>query len=399
MSRLLLFLESYTAGGSDQVAHSLISNLKADLIFLLINRSIDPRILFSTPLPAHVQVHRYRLITPMDIGIFANHFKKYSVLFWPIKLVDYLVRYPLLLCSFVYFVFFLRRFHATHFIAHNGGYPGGLYCGTATMASALLPDISSFFAFHSLPRAFSRTQWPIEWLWDRILDLSCKMICVSHKSGNLLRSMRAFKQQPTCIHNGLPSVKLKRHQSADELKLLHVGYFDFNKNQRMVVKCLAQLINQGFDSIRLTFVGDCLVLEAREEVDALVKQLGLQNYVAFTGFQDNLSSFYDSHDLLVCTSKIESFPMVILEAMRVGMPVLSTNVGGIAEQVQDGVTGYLVDVDDIAGMRDKISFFYQNRDQIRSMGESGHRAFQERFTIKHMMDQYNTLLGLNVETL
>lgn len=399
MSRLLFFMESYTAGGSDRVARLLIENLQAEVIYLLVNRSIDTRIIFATPFPDHVQVYRYNLVTPMDIGVFANRFRSNPIVFGLVKLGDYLARYPLLLMSFVYFFFFLRRFCATHFIAHNGGYPGGLYCGTATMASALLPGVRRFFAFHSLPRAYIRFQWPVDWFWDRVLDRCCKMICVSRRSAALLRSIRAIRQAPICIYNGLESATRKDYRSSGEIKLLHVGYFDFNKNQRMVVECLAQLIRQGFNSVKLTFVGDVAVSEAEEEVVRLVKHWGLQSYVQFAGFHDDLRPFYDSHDLLVCTSKVESFPLVVLEAMRVGMPVISTNVGGVGEQVKDGVTGYLVDVGDVAGMSDRILFFYENRDQIKVMGEAGYRVFQANFTVENMVRQYNSTLGLCVESL
>lgn len=397
MSRLIFFLESYTAGGSDRVARLLIDHLHADRIDLVVNRNLDPRIIFSAPLPDHVQVHQYDLVTPMDIGRFANRFRRNPIVFWLIKLVDYLARYPLLLLSFIYFVFFFRRFHATHFIAHNGGYPGGLYCGTAAMASALLPGVSTFFAFHSLPRTFSRIQWPFDWLWDRILDRSCTMICVSGKSRDLLRERRAFRQTPACIYNGLECAKQKCYRSAGELKLLHVGYFDFIKNQKMIIECLAQLVDQGADSIKLTFVGDVAVPEAKEEVVRLVTQLGLERHVEFAGFHDDLSQFYYSHDLLVCTSKIETGPLVALEAMRVGMPIVSTNVGGVWERVDDGVVAHLVDVDDVARMKERILFFYENRDQLRVMGENGYRVFQGSFTIENMVRQYNSRLGLCVD--
>lgn len=399
MTRLLFFMESYTAGGSDRVARLLIENLQADRVELLVNWSIDPRAIFSASLPDHVHVHRYHLVTPMDIGLFANRFTKYPITFCLIKIFDYLVRYPLLVISIVYFWIVLSRFRATHFIAHNGGYPGGLYCGTATMASTLLPGVKSFFAFHSLPRAYHRILWPVDWLWDRIIDRSCQMICVSRKSSDLLMEYRAFKQTARCINNGIESAKLKHYRSAGDLKLLHVGYFDFIKNQRMIVECLAQIISRGIKSVKITFVGDVSVREAKEEVVGLVDRLGLQSYVEFAGYHADLSSFYDSHDLLVCTSKIESFPLVILEAMRVGIPIISTNVGGICEQVVDGVSGYLVDVDDLAAMGDRILYFHENRDQIRVMGEAGYRLFQENFTVENMIKQYNATLGLCIESL
>ncbi len=399
MTRLVFFLESYTAGGADRVARLLVENLHADVIYLLVNRSIDTRIMFATPLPKHVQVRRYNLVTPMDLGLYANRFRSNALVFGLLKAGDYLARYPLLIWSFVYFSVFIRRFRATHFFAHNGGYPGGLYCGTASMAAALILRVRCFLAVHSLPRAYTRLQWPLDWIWDRTLDQCCTMICVSKRSAALLRSIRAIKQHPICIYNGIESATLKSYRLTGELRLLHVGYFDFNKNQSMAIECLAQLVRKGVTSVKLTFVGDVMVPEAREEVGILVKKWGLESYVEFAGFREDLTSYYEENDLLLCTSKVESFPLVVLEAMRVGMPVISTNVGGVVEQIQEGKTGNLVDVDDVARMSDRILFFYENRDQIKMMGEAAYHLFQEKFTLKNMVKKYHAALGLRVESL
>ena len=79
------------------------------------------------------------------------------------------------------------------------------------------------------------------------------------------------------------------------------------------------------------------------------------------------------------------------------MPVIATNVGGLSEQVQEGVNGFLVEVDDVASMSDKILFYYRNRDQIKVMGEAGYRIFQEKFTFEQMIQQYDSALGLSVD--
>jgi glycosyltransferase involved in cell wall biosynthesis len=85
--------------------------------------------------------------------------------------------------------------------------------------------------------------------------------------------------------------------------------------------------------------------------------------------------------------------------MRVGMPIISTNVGGISEAVQDGVTGFLVDVDNVTAMREKILLFFRDRERIRVMGEAGRQVFLEKFTIEKMITLYESTLGLDVDSL
>jgi len=395
MSRLIFFLESYTAGGSDQVAKSLLENLRADKIFLVINKNIDERILFTEELGGHVSVHRYGLVTPADLGLYANKFKRIKSAYFMLKCIDYLFRYPLLIYSIFYFYFFIKKFNPTHILAHNGGYPGGLYCGTVIMASSFVSSIKHrFYAFHSMPFPLRKSVYVLDLIWDKILDRICSLISVSKASSQRLKELRYFKQYPHCIYNGLEGRNLKSYHRYREIRILHVGYFDFNKNQIFLLKSLKLLISRGFTNLKVTFVGDVDDVVAKLELDNFIKENELSKIVKFAGFQKSTSKYYELNDILVCTSKIESFPLVILEAMRVGMPVISTNVGGIKEQISDGKNGFLVDVDDVEFLSQKIQTFYENSNLIEVMGRESNRIFKEKFQINNMINGYNRTLQL-----
>ena len=350
--RLIYFLESYTAGGSDQIAKILLDNLEFEHIYLLVNKNIDNRIILGTPLKGNITIHTYNLLTPADIGIYANQYKKNHTLFYIIlKIIDYILRYPLLLLSFFYFLIYFKKFNATHFIAHNGGYPGGLFCGTATMASNFNSNIKhKFYAFHSMPFPIRKYLYPLDIIWDKIIDKSCNLISVSKASSERLSKIRFIKQEPFCIYNGIESRELKNYNQSKILNILHVGYFDFNKNQIMLLKCLALLIKMKKTDIHITFVGDVDDIEAKKEIDNFLENANISKYITFTGFQKITENYYLSNDILICTSKIESLPLAILEAMRVGMPIISTEVGGVKEQVIEGENGFLVNDNDIENL-------------------------------------------------
>lgn len=396
MSRLIFFIESYTAGGSDQIAKILLDNLDSEHIFLILNKNIDHRIILGTPLKESVSVHKYNLLTPADIGIYANKFKKDKFPYYIIlKTIDYILRYPLLFISFFYFIFYFKKFKATHFIAHNGGYPGGLYCGTATIASFFISSIKyNFYAFHSMPFPIRKHLYLLDILWDRLLDKTCNFIAVSKASSERLSKIRFIKQKPFCIYNGIEARDIKTYNISKTLKILHVGYFDFNKNQIMLLKCLELLIKIQITNIHITFVGDIDDIEAKKEIDKFIEDTNISKYITFAGFQKNTDQYYLSNDILICTSKIESLPLAILEAMRVGMPVISTNVGGIKEQVIDGDNGYLVNVNDIEDLLLKIKIFYENPELVKTMGIESNRIFNEKFLMKKMIMQYNSILKL-----
>ena len=388
-------MESYTAGGSDKVARVLLENLKADKIFLLVNKSIDERIIFKKNFNSKIHVVKYRLITPMDIGIYANKFNSRKYIYFILKFTDYLVRYPLLLISFFYFYFLMLRLNATHFFAHNGGYPGGLFCGTATIAAFFLPTIKyRFYAFHSMPFNLRKHLYLFDIIWDKLIDKSCKLISVSKASSKQLLKLRFFKQDPFCIYNGLQIRNLKKYNKTKLIRILHVGYFDIIKNQIMLIKSLNLLMLSGIQNIKLTFVGEVNDLVVKNEIDEYIKLNNLSKYISFKGFQKDVEHYYETNDVLVCTSKIESFPLAILEAMRVGMPIISTNVGGVNEQLQNGVNGYLVEEGDIQTLANKILIFYKNPDKIELMGKKSHDIFKKKFLIKKMINEYQFKLKL-----
>lgn len=395
-ANIIFFIESYIAGGGDKVARILLDRMTATRIDLFVNRRADRRILFGSPLPTNVRVHEYGLVTPMDIGMFANRFRGRRFLFSTLKALDYLARYPLLLVSCLYFYFMLRRYPSACFYAHNGGYPGGLYCGTATMAAALVPGIKKrYLSCHSLPRPMSGAQWPVEWIWDRILDRCCTFICVSKQSAKLLRNTRSIKQAPICISNGLDNAAKKRRRIPNgQVRFLHVGYFDFNKNQAMIVNALYEAVTRGVSNLRVTFIGDVAEPAAKESVLQLVRQNGLQEYVGFLGFQADTVRHYETHDVFLFGSRVESFPLVVLEAMRAGMPVISTDVGGINEQLKNGVNGFLVGVDDAEKMAERMIFYCRNIEHIEAMGEAGRQIFEENFTAARMVKRYEKVFGL-----
>ena len=396
MSRLIFFIESYTAGGSDQIAKILLDNLESEHIFLILNKNIDNRIILGTPLKESISVHKYNLLTPADIGIYANKFKKDKFPYYIIlKLIDYILRYPLLFFSFFYFIMYLKKFKATHFISHNGGYPGGLYCGTATMASFFISSIKyNFYAFHSMPFPIRKHLYLLDILWDRLLDKTSNFISVSKASSEKLSKIRFIKQKPFCIYNGIEPRAIKNYNQSKILNILHVGYFDFNKNQIMLLKCLTLMIKMKKTDIHITFVGDVDDIQAKKEVDSFIENANISKYITFTGFQKNTENYYLSNDILICTSKIESLPLAILEAMRVGMPIISTEVGGVKEQVIEGENGFLVNVNDIENLLLRILEFYENSESIKKMGIKSHQIFNEKFLMKTMIEQYNNKLKL-----
>lgn len=127
--------------------------------------------------------------------------------------------------------------------------------------------------------------------------------------------------------------------------LLHASNFRRVKRVQDVVKIFAE-VKKSVPS-KLLFVGDG---PERNEMESLSRDLGICDDIRFVGKQEQMEEILAIADLFLLTSEYESFGLAALEAMAAGVPVISTNAGGLPEINIDGVTGYMSPVGDIAGM-------------------------------------------------
>lgn len=125
-------------------------------------------------------------------------------------------------------------------------------------------------------------------------------------------------------------------------------------------------------SLRLIVAGEC---GWRAHYQRLFATLGLGERATFLGHLDDIESFYASCDMVVLTSRqrsIEGSPNALLEAMAMERPVVATNVGGLAETLQNGVEGYLVEHDDATGFSRRLVELCGDPSLRRRIGAAGH---------------------------
>ncbi|MBC7874500.1 MAG: N-acetyl-alpha-D-glucosaminyl L-malate synthase BshA [Ferruginibacter sp.] len=130
-----------------------------------------------------------------------------------------------------------------------------------------------------------------------------------------------------------------------ERVLLHASNFRKIKRVQDVVKIFAA-VNKELPS-KLLFVGDG---PERSTAEDLARELGIGEEIRFVGKQEQMEDILAIGDLFLLTSEYESFGLAALEAMAAGVPVVSTNAGGLGEINIPGETGYMSDVGDVASM-------------------------------------------------
>jgi GT2 family glycosyltransferase/glycosyltransferase involved in cell wall biosynthesis len=155
----------------------------------------------------------------------------------------------------------------------------------------------------------------------------------------------------TVIHNGLDLSKLENSENsewarkslgvaAEDVVILLLGTVCERKGQQDLVKALSLLPDKWHNKIRCFIVGDRPSIYSNQLAD-LVGELpkNLQQRVTVVPETSETGKYYQAADIFVCTSRVESFPRVILEAMACDLPIITTPVFGIKEQVRPGING------------------------------------------------------------
>ncbi|MGC8835004.1 MAG: glycosyltransferase, partial [Armatimonadota bacterium] len=109
----------------------------------------------------------------------------------------------------------------------------------------------------------------------------------------------------------------------------------------------------------------------RDALELMAEELGVESSVRFLGYRDDVPDLLAASDVCIIPSVFEGQSLVALEAMALGIPVVATSVGGLAEVVQHDKTGLLVDPMNHAALADAAFFLIQNKERARQLAEAG----------------------------
>jgi len=167
--------------------------------------------------------------------------------------------------------------------------------------------------------------------------------------------------------------------------LVHASNFRKLKRVQDVVRIFAE-VNKVIPG-KLLFVGDG---PERPGAEDLCRELGLCDEIRFVGKQEQMEEILAVADLFLLTSEYESFGLAALEAMAAGVPVISTNVGGLPEINLNGVTGFLSDVGDVKSMSEHAIEILKD-DSVLKKFKANAIAQAKKFDIHNIIPQYEAL--------
>lgn len=233
---------------------------------------------------------------------------------------------------------------------------------------------------------------------ERITAAMCrKIITVSEYDRRLALERRVVKPgKMITIHNGMPDLPpVPRPRvpgraadvagpadgssvPAGPVRLIMTARFQEQKDHATLFRALSGIGDRPWT---LELVGDGPGLESCR---GLAAELGIADRVNFAGQRLDVPERLAKADIFVLASKWEGFPRSILEAMRAGLPVAASDVGGCGESVVEGETGYLVPREDVEALRRRLGELMASPELRRRMGDAGRKRFEEYFTFDAM---------------
>lgn len=190
------------------------------------------------------------------------------------------------------------------------------------------------------------------------------------------------------IPNGVSAMDRQRFPRPAEMRrawfnLVAVGRLDVVKGHHLAIEALAA--GNLSPDVHLHILGSG---PRQAELEALAGSLGIAERVHMAGFRRNVYDYIANCDVLLMPSLHEGLPYTLLEAMALGIPVIASRVGGLAEVIQDQVTGLLIAPGDAAALGNAIQRLGAEPPLRARLGEQGRRLQQERYSLHAMTNSY-----------
>jgi glycosyltransferase involved in cell wall biosynthesis len=186
------------------------------------------------------------------------------------------------------------------------------------------------------------------------------------------------------IHNGVPEGDFTPLPRPVPTRIVGaVGRLEREKGFDVLLRALV-----GVEDATAVLVGEG---GQRRELVELAEQLGVTERVLFQGWSDEPRRHLAGFDLCVLPSRVEALPLVAVEAMLAGLPVVASRVGSVADAVVDGETGLLVRAEDPDALASALRTLLADPDRMREMGRRGREHARLHFTASVMAARFELL--------
>jgi glycosyltransferase involved in cell wall biosynthesis len=196
--------------------------------------------------------------------------------------------------------------------------------------------------------------------------------------------------------NGFASIRSSLGLDKGAPFVLTVGHIRRVKGIDILVETAA-IVQRQFPKAVFAVVGSNNDPQHFQELEARIANLGLGSNVRFLGRTENVSTLLKAGDVFFLPSRSEGFSNALIEAMACNLPCVATRVGGNAEAIVEGQSGYLIENEDAEAAADRIMELLRNPETAKKMGEAGRKIVETKFTAdimsRNLVSHYERLLA------
>jgi len=243
-----------------------------------------------------------------------------------------------------------------------------------------------------------RKERAAKWLDARLIRQADAVIAVSDRLKQELEAAGVPPQRITVLRNAIllrdyavagtaESVRREFGIRDDQPVISIVGRLSLEKGHETFLQA-ASSIAKSHPDLRCLIVGDGPLEHTLRQ---RVQELGLTAQVVFTGHRSQLADIYAATDVLVISSLTEGIPNVLLEAFAHGKPAVATSVGGVPEVLEEGRTGWLVDVGDHQAIARHVVRLLDAPELRAKMGATARATIEQQFSFESRTKALETL--------
>lgn len=234
---------------------------------------------------------------------------------------------------------------------------------------------------------------------SRVMVWSEQMIAVSqYVRDHMINNFGASQDKTTTVHNGVAVMELDdslKRRYRDEWKVSGdtpvvgmVASLSPRKGYPYLLRAAQSVLAECPDTLFLAIGGGT----QKDELINLRGQLGIpEDRFRFLGMRSDVRNLLAAVDIFALSSTSEGLPYVILEAMAMEKPIVSSDVGGIPEAITSGTEGILVRPGDIEQLGSALRELIKDPDRRREMGAAARKTVEETFTVDRMVDETETV--------
>ena len=251
--------------------------------------------------------------------------------------------------------------------------------------------------------------WFLRIFEEKMLERSDKIIAVSDFTRReLLQYYKVKGNKIRVIHNGVDVDKFQPARdkrkakealgfSPDDIAVLSVGRLYARKGLFTLIESMPDVVRK-FRNVKFIISGKGQSNEMKKLVNHATR-LGMKNNIIFTGYfpDSKLPTLYQAADVFAFSTFYENLPFAVLEALSTGLPVVTTNVGGIPEMIEDGKNGFLVQPFNSKELADRILYYLEHPVAASEMGLLARKTIEDQFDwrliVKKVVKVYDEALS------